>query len=110
MTSTHPVPQTSRSQPTATSDVVFTFSYESLRDAQKRGMMRPPDRLAAMLMSDPSVRRMLVADPFRPRATAWARDLVDYAHRPKLAAHVHHVSPLRWRRTDPVELAPIENV
>jgi teichuronic acid biosynthesis glycosyltransferase TuaH len=110
MTSTHPVPQTSRSQPTATSDVVFTFSYESLRDAQKRGMMRPPDRLAAMLMSDPSVRRMLIADPFRPRATAWARDLVDYAHRPKLAAHVHHVSPLRWRRTDPVELAPIENV
>lgn len=110
MTTTLPTNRTPASPSDTARDVVFTFSYESLRDAQKRGMMRPPDRLAAMLMSDPTVRRMVVADPFRPRSTAWARDLVDYAHRPRLAPHVGLVSPRRRERADPEDPARIEGV
>ena len=57
--------QSSRSEPRAGEDYIFTFSYESYADASKRGMMRPPDRLVARLMTSPDVRRLLIADPFR---------------------------------------------
>lgn len=91
-------------------DFVFTFSYESLSDAQKRGMMRPPDRLVAALINSPDVRRLLIVDPYRPRTTAWGRNLVDFQHRPHETEKVRHSAPLRWARTDPTDPAEIEHV
>ena len=91
-------------------DYVFTFSYESLVDARKRGMMRPPDRLVAALMDSPDVRRLLVADPYRSWVTNWGRSVVDYRHRPRTTEKVRHVSPLRFGRTDPAELPAVEQV
>ena len=91
-------------------DFVFTFSYESLADARKRGMMRPPDRLVAALMDSPDVRRLLVADPYRSWVTNWGRSLIDYRHRARVTEKVRHVSPLRFARADPVEVPAIEHV
>ena len=91
-------------------DFVFTFSYESLIDARKRGMMRPPDRLVAALMDSPDVRRLLVADPYRSWLTSWLRSVVDYRHRQHDTEKVRHVSPLRFARADPVEIAAVEQV
>lgn len=88
----------------AASDYVFTFSYESFADAHKRGMMRPPDRLLSTLMTSPEVRKLVVADPYRSRATNWARALIDFRHRGRNTADIRHVSPLRWARADPTEL------
>ncbi len=91
-------------------DFVFTFSYESYADALKRGMMRPPDRVVSMLINSPNVRRLLIADPYRPWTTAWARDLLNLPHRPPAVEKVRHVRPLRARRTDPRDLDGIERV
>lgn len=91
-------------------DFVFTFSYESFADAVKRGMMRPPDRVVSTLMESPEVRRLLVADPYRPWPTAWARDLLNRSHRPPESDKVRHVRPLRTQRTDPHDLHGIERV
>jgi teichuronic acid biosynthesis glycosyltransferase TuaH len=91
-------------------DFVFTFSYESYADALKRGMMRPPDRVVSMLMKSPEVRRLLIADPYRPWTTAWARDLLNLRHRPPASDKVRHVRPLRTQRTDPHDLHGIERV
>jgi hypothetical protein len=91
-------------------DFVFTFSYESYADALKRGMMRPPDRVLSTLMKSPDVRRLLIADPFRPWTTAWARDLLNLSHRPPASDKVRFVRPLRAQRTDPHDLDGIERV
>lgn len=91
-------------------DFVFTFSYESFADAQKRGMMRPPDRLVSTLIASPDVRRLLVADPFRSWVTSWARAIIDHAHRPRVSDKVRHVSPRRFSRADPVDVSEIEAV
>ncbi len=94
----------------ASRDYVFTFSYESYADALKRGMMRPPDRVVSALTTSPDVRRLLIADPYRPWTTAWARDLLNLPHRPPSSDKVRHVRPLRAQRTDPHDLHGIERV
>jgi glycosyltransferase involved in cell wall biosynthesis len=95
---------------TSPRDFVFTFSYESFADARKRGMMRPPDRLVAALIGSPDVRRLLVADPYRSWATNWARNIIDFRHRPRVTEKVRHVSPLRRARADPIDIPSIERV
>lgn len=94
----------------ATKDYVFTFSYESFADAQKRGMMRPPDRLVSTLMTSPDVRRLLVADPYRSWVTSWLRDVIDARYRSRQTASFRHVSPRRFARADPTDVAAIARV
>lgn len=91
-------------------DFVFTFSYETFADALMRGMMRPPDRVLETLIESPEVRRLLVADPYRPWTTAWARDLMNSSHRPRESDKVRHARPLRAQRVDPEDLPRIERV
>lgn len=110
MTLADPTPPTSEVPTQPSRDFVFTFSYESFADAQKRGMMRPPDRLVSTLISSPDVRRVLVADPFRSWTTSWARSIIDFAHRPRTTEKVRHVSPLRLARADPTEILEVERV
>ncbi|MCS5735594.1 glycosyltransferase [Herbiconiux daphne] len=110
MTLAEPNPMTPGGPAVNPKDFVFTFSYESFADAQKRGMMRPPDRLVAMLMQSPEVRRLVVADPYRSWATNWARFLIDFRYRPRDSEKMQHVSPMRFARADPTDLQAIERV
>lgn len=89
------------------SDFVFTFSYESLTDARKRGMARPPDRLVSTLMTGSQVRRLLIADPYRSWTTNWAREIIDFRYRPRDTARIRHVSPMRRARADPTDVDEI---
>ncbi|WP_191621837.1 glycosyltransferase [Microbacterium caowuchunii] len=91
----------------ASRDFVFTFSYESFADARRRGMMRPPDRLVANLMSSARVRRLLVADPFRSWLTCVPRALFDLPYRARQTEKVRHVGPLRLARADPIAIDEI---
>ena len=50
---------------TKTTDVVFTFTFETFADAVHRGMHRPPDRLLTELLRNPRVGKVLVANPYR---------------------------------------------
>jgi glycosyltransferase involved in cell wall biosynthesis len=104
MTIAEPTPPASSSPADTRRDFVFTFSYESFADAQKRGMMRPPDRLVRTLIDRPDVRRLLVADPWRSWVTGWARRVIDFRHRPHETEKLRHVSPLRFARADPADL------
>lgn len=88
-------------------DYIFTFSYETWADAVARGMMRPPDRLAATLIASSQVRRLIVANPFRWRPASWARRAVDSAAFTDDPTR-RLVHPTRWRREDPSDVAAIE--
>ena len=57
-------------------DVVFTFYRESWADAVGPAMYMAGARLLATLMSEPSVRRLLVANPYRSTPIQWARRLI----------------------------------
>ena len=54
-------------------DVVFTFFMESWKNAVGREMYMAGPRLLATLMSEPSIERLLVANPFRSTPIQWAR-------------------------------------
>jgi glycosyltransferase involved in cell wall biosynthesis len=92
-------------------DVVFTFSYETWDDAVRRGMMRPPDRLAQTLIGRSDVPRLMIANPFRWLGTLWIRRLL-HRDRP------FPVSPTRtllmpWRllrRRDATDLDAVARV
>ncbi|MCS0498043.1 glycosyltransferase [Protaetiibacter mangrovi] len=90
-------------------EVVFTFSYETWDDAVHRGMMRPPDRLAAALIADPEVREVIIANPYRWLPTLAARRAVARGARfPDLAGR-HLVQPWRVRdRRDPLDPDALE--
>ncbi|QEO10264.1 glycosyltransferase [Protaetiibacter larvae] len=90
-------------------DVVFTFSYETWDDAVRRGMMRPPDRLASALIAAPEVRRLIVANPFRWLPTLLARRLARRDSSFPGDRRARLVQPWRLRdRRDPVDLAALE--
>ena len=90
-------------------DVVFTFSYETWDDAVHRGMMRPPDRLAAALLADPELRRVIVANPFRWLPSLVARRVLHRDAPFPSDPHARLVQPWRLRdRIDPVDLGALE--
>ncbi|UOE44327.1 glycosyltransferase [Agromyces larvae] len=93
---------------TAPLDVVFTFSYETWNDACRRGMMRPPDRLAGHLIDHPGVRRLVVANPWRWAPTAAGRRVLrlDEPFPSGRGRRLH--TPLRLGRRDPEALAAVE--
>lgn len=86
-------------------DAVFTFSSaDTWNDACSRGMFMPADRLAAALLDDPGVRRVLVANPFR----SWPIRAVRHSLGQRQAPLPPHgpgegrlLQPLRVRRAHP---------
>jgi len=92
-------------------DVVFTFYQETWTDALKREMFMAGDRLLATLMEEASVRRLLVADPYRSAPIQWARRLSGQRSAP-FPAKVHRafVDPKRLRRRDPASVRALEHV
>ncbi len=91
------------------SDVVFTFSFDSWGDAVRRGMNRPPERLVLTMLDHPRVDRLLVANPFRSAPIRVARRLLGHSEppfeAPSVDADLHGlVTPLRLLRQDPVDV------
>ncbi|MEQ8841229.1 MAG: hypothetical protein RIB98_09625 [Acidimicrobiales bacterium] len=58
---------------TTRTDVVFTFSTETLADAAARGLARPPERMLQTLVHSPRVGRVLVVDAPRWLPARWRR-------------------------------------
>jgi len=92
-------------------DVVFTFYQETWSNAAGREMYMAGPRLVATLMSGPSVRRLLVANPYRSSPIQWARGLSGHQPVP-FPASVHRalVEPRRLRRRDPTSVRALERV
>ena len=92
-------------------DVVFTFYQETWANAVGREMYMSGPRLLATLMSEPSVRRLLVANPYRSAPIQWARRLIGQRPVP-FPADVRRalVEPRRLRRRDPTSVRALERV
>ena len=90
-------------------DVVFTFSYVTWSDVQRRGMSFAQDRLLQTLLRDPRVGRLIVANPWRALGgrvrTALSGEPA--ATFPTTATARLH-APLRMRRSDPVSIPGLE--
>jgi len=92
-------------------DVVFTFNMESWKNAVGHDMFMPGARLLATLMSEPSVRRLLVANPYRSAPIQWARSLMGQKPPPFPADQRRAlVEPRRIGRRDPTSVQELERV
>lgn len=92
-------------------DVVFTFYQEAWSDAVGEAMYMSGPRLLATLMSEPSVRRLLVANPYRSAPIQWTRRLIGQRPAPFPADDNHAlVEPMRLRRRDPTSVRALEHV
>jgi teichuronic acid biosynthesis glycosyltransferase TuaH len=119
-----PRPTTTRGGPGATSaqqgpaagggaggghDVVFTFYGETWTNAVRRDMYMAGDRLLLTLLRSPSVRNLVVANPYRSAPIKWARRLAGERPEPFPAdARRTLVEPRRVRRRDPTSLRALE--
>jgi glycosyltransferase involved in cell wall biosynthesis len=90
-------------------DLVFTFYQETWADAVGYAMYMSGPRLLATLMSEPSVRRILVANSYRSTPIQWARRLSGQRPVP-FPADVRRalVQPRRLRRRDPTSVRALE--
>lgn len=93
-----------------TTDVVFTWSLETLDDAVVREWCRPPDQTLLALARCPDVGRLYAADPWRwvgasvlRRRSLRAVDRTSLAGRP-----LTRLRPLRARRGDPLDLPGLQ--
>lgn len=90
-------------------DVVFTFFMESWKNAMGQEIYMPGPRLLAALMSEPSVRRLLVANPYRSTPIQWARRLLGQAPPPFPTDERRAlVEPMRIRRRDSTSVVEVE--
>jgi len=88
---------------TGPSDVVFTYSLETLDDSRARGFARPPGRMLQTLLRSSRVGRVLVVDAERSILS-----LARHGRSPwpeGLGAPRPHLRPWRWRRLGPTEPA-----
>src|SRR5262249_51789257 len=98
-------------KPNDARDVVFTFYQEAWADAVGHGMYMAGGRPPATLMSEPSVRRLLVANPYRSTPIQWARRLSGQRPVPfPAAARWALVEPRRLLRRDPTSVRALERV
>src|SRR5262249_13608212 len=92
-------------------DLVFTFYQESWANAAGSEMYMAGPRLLATLMSEPSVRRLLVANPSRSMPIPGARRLIGQPAIPFPADGDRAlVEPRRIRRRDPTSVQALERV
>lgn len=90
-------------------DVVFTFYGESWTNAVGKEKYMSGPRLLASLMTEPSVRRLVVANPYRSAPIQWARRLMGQRPAPFPASGDKVlVEPMRLRRHDPTSVEALE--
>lgn len=83
-------------------DVLFTFSGETLADAQQREFCRPPDQALLAICKADQVSRVLVANPWRSAAVA-AIKLITHRDGREPLDGTDLVQPLRLARREPTE-------
>jgi glycosyltransferase involved in cell wall biosynthesis len=71
-------------------------------------MMRPPERILETLMTSAEVRKLLVANPWRWWPTTLARGMFGFTRRFPRNEHQRLHSPLRSKRSDPVDLLELD--
>jgi teichuronic acid biosynthesis glycosyltransferase TuaH len=92
-------------------DVVFTFYQETWANAAGREAYMAGPRLLASLMAEHSVRRLLVANPYRSAPAQWARRLSGRRPVPFPTSGEHAlVEPKRLRRRDPTSVRALARV
>lgn len=92
-------------------DVIFTFYLETWANAAGTERSMPGPRLLATLMSHHSVRRLLVANPYRSAPIQLARRLTRRRRVPfPGSGNCVLVEPQRFRRRDPVSVTALEGV
>jgi Glycosyl transferases group 1 len=92
-------------------DVVFTFYQETWANAVGREAYMAAPRFLASLMTEPSVRRLLVANPYRSAPTQWARRLTGRRPVPfPTSGDRALVEPRRLGRCDPTSVRALERV
>lgn len=89
-------------------DVVFIFSSVTWDDAQQR-MCHPVDRLSLGLLGHASVRRLLIANPYRSWPIRIARRMRGYRSAPFPTSDAHALyQPFRLRRSEPRRIDALE--
>jgi teichuronic acid biosynthesis glycosyltransferase TuaH len=89
-------------------DVLFIFSTVTWDDAQHR-MSHPVDRLSLGLLGQSTVRRALVANPFRSLPIRLARRVRGYRSEPFPTSDAHTLyQPFRLRRSEPRRPSTLE--
>jgi teichuronic acid biosynthesis glycosyltransferase TuaH len=92
-------------------DVVFTFYQETWANAVGREAYMAGPRFLASLMAEPSVRRLLVANPYRSAPTQWARRLSGRRPVPfPTSSDRALVEPRRLGRRDPTSVRALERI
>lgn len=92
-------------------DVVFTFYGETWTNAVGKEKYMSGPRLLASLMMEPSVRRLVVANPYRSAPIQWARRLMGQRPAPFPSSSDRMlVEPMRLRRRDPTSVEALERV
>ena len=95
--------------PPAPRDAVFAYFGVTWASSRRRGSNFAQDRIAARMLHDPSVRRLLLADSFASLpARAYRRMTGDGAEPFPESDRAALCRPLRWRRTDPVDVRALE--
>jgi teichuronic acid biosynthesis glycosyltransferase TuaH len=90
-------------------DVVFTFYGETWTNAVRRDMYMAGDRLLLTLLRSPSIRNLVVANPYRSAPIQWARRLAGQRPEPFPGASRRTlVEPRRVRRRDPTSTHALE--
>lgn len=90
-------------------DVVFTFYGETWTNAVRREMFMAGDRLLVTLLASPSVRNLVVANPYRSAPIQWARRLTGQRPAPfPDDSRRALVEPRRLRRRDPASIPALE--
>jgi teichuronic acid biosynthesis glycosyltransferase TuaH len=90
-------------------DVVFTFYGETWTNAVRREMYMAGDRLLLTLLNRPSVRNLVVANPYRSAPIQWARRLAGQRPEPfPDDSRRTLVEPRRLRRRDPTSIRALE--
>jgi glycosyltransferase involved in cell wall biosynthesis len=92
-------------------DLVFTFYQETWTNAVGPTLFMTGPRLLATLMAEPSVRRLLVANPYRSAPIQWIRKLSGRRSAPFPSSDTRAlVEPMRIRRRDPVTVGALKRV
>jgi teichuronic acid biosynthesis glycosyltransferase TuaH len=103
-----PLEKSGDGAPSGARDVVFTFNYVTLDVAMRRGMFFAQDRLAAHLLRDSRVDRLVIADPFRSVAARLRGTRRRGDARLPANPSMGHLRPLRIRRRDPANVAAVQ--
>lgn len=95
---------------TLSADAIMVFSHrDTLLDARDREFCRPPDQVYRHLASEPRVRRLLVADPWRSLPIDLVRRAQGRRAGVVTGPNTTHLRPMGLRRAEPARLPAVRH-